>query len=318
MVRIRTAFLAGAAAAAAAVAASFLLAEPPSAPPPGWPGLHWERGGTTLDLHDYRLVWGDDFTNCDIGEDRGFQSAAAGDPKSSEPHRWYWTKETFHLAKFVPPSATPSPYRCANGRLSITLSNPTGQQWQSGIISANGSAQRGFTRNFPYSYFEARIMLPPPPAGLSPWPAFWFRSPSATRRGGSDPVLEVDVIEPGLASATDLTLQATTVHEWPAQRPRPGDITEHRAMGYNDHYVTFDGQWHTYGLLRTPRWFIVYMDGTEQRRFPVADPVMRMPIYPIIDLALKYPPSAGPDARYSMYVDYVRAFACAGGPACDR
>jgi hypothetical protein len=130
------------------------------------------------------------------------------------------------------------------------------------------------------------------------------------------------VIEPGGSSATDPTLQATTLHEWPAHSPKPGELTTHRAIGYNDHYVTFDGQWHTYGLLRTPKWFIIYMDGAEQRRIPVVGREMRLPIYPIIDLAIKFPPSTGTSGRYTMYVDYVRAFACAappgGGNNCGR
>lgn len=278
-----------------------------------WAKLKWTAGSGKLNLANYKPVWADEFNTCDIGEDHDFQaSTPRHDAKSSEAHRWYWTKETFHLATFVPPSANPSPYACNNGLLSLTLSNPTGSQWQSGIISADGSSQKGFTRNFPYSYFETRMKLPKPPAGMMPWPAFWFRSANGTSRG-TGTILEIDVIEPGNPSATDPTLQATTLHEWPAHDPKPGEITQPRAIGYNDHYVTFDGQWHTYGLMRTPKWFIMYMDGAEQRRIPVVGREMRQPIYPIIDLAIKYPPTTGTSGRYTIYVDYVRAFACSGG-----
>lgn len=267
-----------------------------------WSRASWTVGTQALDLTGYTLVWSDEFNTCDIGNETG---------GSVGHHSWYARNDTYGYAKLVQPTAPVSPFACNGGVLTITLSNPTGSQWQGGLLAGENKALEG--RDQLYGYWEARVMLPAPPIGLVPWPAFWFQSLYVVPAAST--FLEVDAVEPG--QQADLTAQATSIHEWPGSPPNSGEIAAHRYKSCKTNYTTFDGAWHTYGLKWTPSWFIAYVDSNEICRFPNLGREARQPIYPLLDVAISQDPSgASPSATYSMSVDYVRAYTCAG-PTCN-
>ncbi len=110
------------------------------------------------------------------------------------------------------------------------------------------------------------------------------------------------------------TEQWGEIHEWP-QTPHHGvgQIASHVFSGFTPHYKTFDGQWHTYGLLKTAKWWIVYCDGLEFGRYPLLGAEMDQPIYPLLDVALNFDAArAAPGSSFTMYVDYVRIYQQAG------
>jgi hypothetical protein len=122
--------------------------------------------------------------------------------------------------------------------------------------------------------------------------------------------MELDVVEPGLTSSTDIEAQSTTIHEWPDTiHPELGQIGSHVFTGFRPPYTTFDDEWHTYGFEKLRRAWIVFRDGTEFGRYPVLGAEMDYPMYPLIDVALNFDASSADlRSKYIMYVDYIRIY----------
>lgn len=273
-----------------------------------WAAAGWSAAaaGASLDLTGYALSFDDEFTACDIAEEHF---------TSEGQHNWYAVSETLGFTNMVYPSSGTNLFSCAGGQLGITLSNPGGSQWQGGLVETEDRAHEGFFQL--YGVFEARMTFPSPPTGLIPWPTFWLKTQNNTNVA-TDSYIEMDVVEPGVRSSSDLTAQETTLHEFPGNSaPLPGQITAQRKLQQTQTYAVFDGLPHVYDLKWTPAWFIYYRDGIEVGRLPVLGQEMRVAAYPLLSLAIFYDPSgAAPGATYTMSVDDVRAFACASPAQC--
>ncbi|HUO21707.1 MAG TPA: hypothetical protein VMU59_04260 [Caulobacteraceae bacterium] len=159
-----------------------------------------------------------------------------------------------------------SPISCANGHLDLTVSNPTGTQWQGAQIMSEplGPAAGGVAVQ--YGYFVADVVLPPPPSGMEPWPAGW-NTACTTTLARTTPCVEIDGLE-GLGSPTTPAM-VTTGHIWPATTPTTYQVTAHHQQQFTP-AQTYDGQHHVYGTLFTHDNIILYLDGFEQARMNIA------------------------------------------------
>ncbi|HUO23779.1 MAG TPA: glycoside hydrolase family 16 protein [Caulobacteraceae bacterium] len=295
------------------VAATLTLTGPAFAlPPPG--GGAWDdsragepinpTGAVAPDLANYRLTFDDEFDQSDI---------VCYPWKPAGQHRWY-IQDGATLG--VALSQCSKPYgdnvSVNDGVLALTAVRHNGV-WTTGAVRTRDPSGEGFSQK--YGYFEARIKLPPPPLpGVDFWPAFWFVTSWAPHQ--SIDGTEVDILESWSRSSHGLN--QVSIHAWPAKTP-DNDVPTHQQASKQTPVPVFDGAWHVWGLKYTPTAWTVYLDGRVQMTYPITGRAdyMRLPIHPILDLAVKSDDkSSTNDAAYSMYVDWVRIYACAS-PACQ-
>ena len=179
----------------------------------------------------YTLVYANDFTNLDIGQNW-----------TGQFHDWYTSE--YGATKAVSPTRT----SVANSVLSL--------DWLAGD-GANDSAVASFDiggktgRAFRYGYFEARMSWSPV-AGA--WPAFWLLSlESATNKGkwGELDAFEGQGLQPGMFYGT--------VHDWTAVngvRTQTWNQQNGFSLGAANDY----SQWHKYGVLWQPGSITWYFD----------------------------------------------------------
>ena len=275
-----------------------------------WGSQTWTavQAGRPLNLARYILDWHDEFDTCDIINDNNTTGGV---------HNWYAAPSgVLGRARMVGVDKSPRTIDCADGELNLTLRQAGEGAWNGALIRGLNSRQEGHSLLF--GYWEARIRLPKPPAGLAPWPSFWFES-RIPQTPPNRPYVEIDLFEGGLAAAGDLVEQATTLHEWPAKPARDHEVSEHLFHQYRSRYALFDDQWHTYGLELTPSWIIYYRDRLEVARHANVQNIAAAPIYPELDVSLYYPATtSATNVTYTMSVDYVRTYRCAGNtPACQ-
>jgi beta-glucanase (GH16 family) len=285
-----------AAAWAAMTLAVFSLARPASAAliAPGGGTWDFSQRGTTFNSSGYKLTYDDEFTSLDLG---CWQSRALG------THRWYMFNSGSAGIATTPCAA--GNVSVSNGLLAITAKR-SGGVWTSGAIQTMDILAEGFKQQ--YGYFVARIYLPSArPAGIDFWPSFWLQGRWTS--AGSFNYPEIDVLESWAVTTKGVT--ESTLHAWPSNPVNPAILPTHEQTSLMSGTNVFDDRWHTYALKYTSNYWTIYLDNVELGRYPVNMPFMNSPIYPILDLAISpATPAGGAAAQYTMYVDYVRAYAC--------
>ncbi len=286
-----------AAASAVLALAMLCIAQPASASlvPPGGGAWDTSQRGTPFSISGYQLTYDDEFTTLDLG---CWQSKPLG------KHRWYMFDNG--AAGIATTPCAGGNVSAANGFLTITAKR-SGGVWTSGAIQSMDILGEGFKQE--YGYWVARVYLPSGrPGGIDFWPAFWFQGKWTSP--GSFNYPEIDVLESW--AVTSKGQSESTLHAWPSTPIDPAILPEHEQASVWSGTNVFDDHWHLYGLKYTANYWTIFLDGFEVGRYPVNEPFMNSPIYPILDLAISpATPSGGGAAQYTMYVDYVRGFACA-------
>lgn len=199
-----------------------------------------------------------------------------------------------------------NPFSLRDGALEIraernTIADPRfGSPYPAGLVAKGApfpytsgliTTERSFSQR--YGYFEARMAFP---RGRGLWPAFWLLA----ARGDEPTQDEIDVVE------------------WVGVRPNSLLFTAHGegnggSLGRDD--FSTPGEFHSYGLLWTPKRLVWYVDQREVRT--VRGHRLHRPMYLLLDLAVggwdgndQEDPSAFPA---TLRVDYVRAFALRPG-----
>lgn len=185
-------------------------------------------------------------------------------------------------------AARPNPYRADP----VTNHLP----YLSGLITT----ERSF--HFTYGYVEARIAFP---SGKGLWPAFWLLPVPAVKDGKPQQPgpTEIDVFEsigePG-------KLYFTYFPNLPNNQKK-GD-------GMPWQSGTDLSQFHTYGMMVTPRELVWYFDDRPVRRVPNKD--YHQPLYLLLNLAIggNWPGAPRADQKWParMKIDWVRAYRIAG------
>jgi beta-glucanase (GH16 family) len=260
--------------------------------------LGWERSSTRIDIGAWSLAWSDEFDSRRI---------LAGDQSGST--LWYAGAQggPYGVAA-VGYSPRDDVYLVSNGILTIrahAYTNPNGTRtgsWYSGHLQTVNVRGEGFA--IQEGYFEARMKVP---ASMGAWPAFWLKprskwlDPAATN-------LELDVLE---WYGGDWTRAHHTVHLGAGADRRYWEDAS-TIVDAQGRPVDLSQDWHTYGALLTPDWFIVYVDRMEVARFPLLE-IYRQPFYPQLTLSIQRDPKTGvvsPQAVSPMdlLVDYVRVY----------
>jgi hypothetical protein len=118
---------------------------------------------------------------------------------------------------------------------------------------------------------------------------------------------EIDVIEyyPG----QNANGHHTTIHLRPAGTYQLGQVSQHWYKGlYTRRLDLGAGGWHTHGVMLTPEWIIVYMDGLELKRFPML-PEFTVPMYILLSNQFLSAEQNVATSPIHTYVDYVRVYA---------
>jgi beta-glucanase (GH16 family) len=269
-------------------------------PDPPLDALAWNRAnGPREDLRDYDLVWADEFET---------RSILPGD--ASGPTRWYAGSQGGpYGAAAVGFGPRTDVYIVSNGVLTIrahAYTDARGQRtgdWYSGHLQTVNRMGEGFA--IQEGYFEARMKFPD---SMGAWPAFWLKhrnkwlDPNATN-------IELDIVE---WYGGDWYGHHHSAHIGDGPTRRYWSDYE-RVTDTGGRLVNLGQDWHTYGALVTPEWFIVYLDRLEIGRFPMVA-VFRQPLYPQLTLSILREPTTGvvsPAAVSPMdlQVDYVRVYA---------
>jgi beta-glucanase (GH16 family) len=234
----------------------------------------------SLDISRFPLTFRDEFDSLRVTRDGG-----AG-PWFAAVHA------PFGAVKFQNPRPDGA-YTVSGGVLTIrAVKLPQG--WRSGLIQTRSGDGKGFSQK--YGYFEMRAKLPMSPAT---WPAFWLltmtghETPQATPRG------EVDIVE---AYGNQPNVLHHAVH-LRYRGDRPWYVSKQVKAG-----VDLSADFHTYGVLITPRWVTFYFDRKETWKFPTLEEY-KVPMYMIVDLAMQAKNLDRAGSRAEMQVDYVRAYA---------
>jgi hypothetical protein len=237
---------------------------------------------STLNLSGYQLTFNEDFLQP--------LSVSAWGPGTR------WIAHTpfssdFGDARFADPRSG-FPFTTTSGILRIEARKTSGQ-WESGLLAAVDPDGHGFAQRL--GYFEMRAKLP---KGEGVWPAFWLMGVA----GLSNPNItniEIDVLEQYGARPNTLV---TSVHFW-------GPGTAHRAESRQFIVPGMTDGFHRYGVMINENYTIFYYDGAELRRIPTP-PEAKVPVYPLIDLALGggWPITNTPNPSY-LDVDYIRVYA---------
>lgn len=247
----------------------------------------WDKSqrGKALDLAGYTLAFDDEFNSSDI-------TADGGSGRWFAPVHAPYGVGTFDL----PGSGT---YRIEDGVLNIRATKDPDGKWHSGSIQTVNAEGTGFAQAL--GYFEARMKFPAMPGA---WPAFWLKSQcdawdkTATKT-------EIDVVEwyggdpGGLHSAAHLRSSTEKTPDGKAQH------------WYHSNYARFPdlaSDWHTYGVLITPGWTILYLDRKEVSRHQTLDD-FKTPLYPLVSLAIYDKDARRAVPPFELKVDYVRIYA---------
>ncbi|MDR3292475.1 MAG: family 16 glycosylhydrolase [Clostridiales bacterium] len=122
-----------------------------------------------------------------------------------------------------------------------------------GIDSRDPTTGEGFYQAF--GYFEVEVKVP---TGDGMWSAFWLQSTNTGRIGkkGMDGS-EIDVYESSFKNSSTPNSLGNAIHydayDWPFYQ-------SHGAVSTTENNP-YDGEFHTYGLLWTPKEYVFYMDG---------------------------------------------------------
>jgi Ca2+-binding RTX toxin-like protein len=184
-----------------------------------------------------------------------------------------------------------NPFSIANGVLTITAERipddksyaAWNREYSSGMLNTLGMFEQK------YGYFEIRAEMP---TAAGSWPAFWMMTHPYVSG------IEADIFE-GLAITPEIDYR----------RALGGDQTQ-----YDDTLKLEVGGMHTYGMLWTPETVTFYYDGIAVLQGPTPDN-WDYPMAMIVNLAVGGwggTPEAGQFPTH-MKVDYVRAYALAGG-----
>lgn len=199
-----------------------------------------------------------------------------------------------------------------------------------------------------YGYFECRMRPADPTANGGAnallWPAFWLYSLSSL--GGSTgnlgwKAIELDIAELYLSNLKTETFQNDTAHHWAVHfhEPRkwiaPGvwgrDVFNSSIRGIasnpiwgTDADFQFWQDFHDYGMLLTPEWIIVFLDGLELGRMPVVEEVHQK-YYLLVSHQLKDIAPVGMPAgvKFTTVVEHVKVWQnpdwqTTQGPVLDR
>ena len=169
---------------------------------------------------------------------------------------------------------------------------------RSGAVRTNGRFHAG------YGYYEASIKFPVAPGT---WGAFWMMCGNVAGVDGSAADgAEIDIIE----SINNEANACNHALHWDGY----GDDHKQAGPGQFFDKNIYDGQFHTFGLERTPEYYVFYIDGKETWRAS-ADVCAPCPEDGYIKLTVEAAEwaGAGTDASISalpadMLVDYVRVY----------
>lgn len=244
------------------------------------------RKGTPLNLDGYRISFQDEFNTLRVTADGG-----AGP--------WFAPIHSPHGQAAIYDEPRPDgPFTVSKGVLRIRATKDGAGRWHSGNMQTVDARGQGFAQQ--YGYFEMRAKFPGEAAA---WSAFWLLSQNGFLDKTASRV-EIDAIE---FYGADKPGHHASVHFWPAEKPRPGALTKH---WYKSDYVKLEGMteaFHTYGVLVTPKWVIVYFDRKELTRFPT-QPEQRTPLYALVTLLINPAFLKETEPPVDMYVDYVRVY----------
>lgn len=196
-------------------------------------------------------------------------------------------------------------YQVADGVLTLTAYHDDayrdpegwGRQWYSGHLSAgfrDGRTSVAVRRG----YFEARMKFPSVPGA---WSGFWLLNAASIDQTTLPVTVEEDIVE---AYGHEPYAYVFTQHAW-------------RGAGNGDAQIQVtrlpdtSADFHTYGARITDTEIIVYFDGLEKGRVPLAAAAVVDPFFPLLDLAISqdWPVKIPPSGRITMQIDYVRVYA---------
>lgn len=251
----------------------------------------------------YQLVWSDEFSSMSISS-----------AKTDTSKNWYSKTAyggDFGSATFNAPTSATQPFaivqKGGETALKITMDrNPTTGQLESGLISStypDGSSRMPQDGN-PYGYYEARMWLPDPEAGI--WPAFWsIEKERISQTTTRDHVWEIDVVEHYGAGMPDR--YTTAIHDWDWS----GTTLQGHTSTYDRNVVgpnVLATGWHTYGVEITKEKMIFSFDG--QVYHSVDTPAtLDTDLMWMFNLAAGGGWPIAPDLNnVDMWVDYFRAY----------
>jgi hypothetical protein len=244
----------------------------------------WDESasGTDLALHDYRLLF-----------EENFDEKALTGPKVFAP-----VHSPFGAGVFDQPAG--KAYEAVDGNLVINAYKQE-NKWRSGSVQTADAAQSAgkapFTANKGFAcgncYFEARMKFPEGTVH-GPWAAFWLLSPESANGH-----VEIDVVE---WYGGDPKGHHQTVHVWPKDR---------KAHAYQSNYVRLpaitDGGWHTYGAQVRDGTVYIYVDRKEISRVPVPGE-FKSSYYAVVTLAVLEKEAQIAEGSFNIAVDYIRAY----------
>ena len=238
-----------------------------------------QAAGPALDLRGYHISFDEAFDRLD---------ATPRGPSRWTTHTW-WNGD-FGEAQFSDPGPG-GPFTVRDGVLSITARRDPDGHWRSGLIASIDPSGRGFAQK--YGYFEIRAKLP---KGRGVWPAFWLGE-----TGGKETSVEIDVFE-FYGHAPNAF--GSSVHLWRkhGESPSRTQVTYVEPGSLND-------QFHTYGVLVSPKTITIYLDRRAVQVF-TTPPELHDSFGVLADLALGggWPIDRTPDPSV-MQIDYIRVYA---------
>jgi hypothetical protein len=257
-----------------------------------WARAAWDDShqGEPLDLTGYTKAFEDNFDSL---------STITDGVTGSGP--WYApARPDTSVAHFLSPSQTPVTFSIDTpGVLTITMQK-VNTSWYSGHIQTVNNIGNGFAQR--YGYFEARMAF----EKAVSWPAFWLYTPK-TYEDSAQTRAEIDVVE--AYGDNDYDGYHMAVHRRALQshiyKSNYVGLSKIPAFAPGD---MFDGSFHRYGCLVTPKWIVVYLDGLELSRFPTY-PEAKLPLYMRVTLAMQDSFVASATSPTRLWVDYVRAYA---------
>ena len=259
-------------------------------------------------LPGYTLVFEDEFNTRSIGDHRGKGDNTWGD------YPPYGAAAGFSFSHWMGSFQDRKDLAIINNGVLelwtryVTLNDPNGRNWISGVIASKDIHNSGFAQRF--GYWSARMKMPD--AGQGAWSAFWLASTSGIPSAGSKGY-EVDIVEAygGQFKEGPGNDQYTWVlHPWNAdgsQAPQPYEGGAWVAVPGGDAI----GAWHVYGCEVNPTDVIFYIDGQEVGRKPTHLDYVKDPLYIIVNYAMQYDHSGEPFASNGdsmLQVDWVRAY----------
>ena len=206
-------------------------------------------------------------------------------------------------AHFLSPLDSPVTFSIDTpGVLTITMQK-VGGSWYSGHMQTVNNVGAGFAQR--YGYFEAKMAF----QKAVSWPAFWLYTPKPYE-GPDESRAEIDVIE--AYGDNDYDGYHMAVHRYSGAsnvtRSNYSGLSSPTNMaiwGWSD---MFNGAFHRYGCLVTPKWIVIYLDRKEVSRFPTFDDARRR-LFMRLTLAMQDAFVAQATSPTHLWVDYVRAYA---------